>query len=161
VVFAPLAAQIRRPRSSLLVIRAIVGRLGSIQQIRAACLALVKELHPDGRELDPIASERLKAINKAYQDLKAKTGRAASRPLRRGAGFGNPAPYSAWLLGSSRSLLALAGGVYYARELQTGEPTRPPCAADQATAKRLAPPRCWQATDEIPIRPRQGPKLAP
>src|SRR5689334_446233 len=49
-----------------------VSRKASIQDIRAAYLALVKELHPDARELDPIASEHLKAINQAYQDLKAR-----------------------------------------------------------------------------------------
>ena len=39
---------------------------------------LVKDLHPDGRSDDPVAGERLKAINRAYQDLKDLERRAES-----------------------------------------------------------------------------------
>jgi curved DNA-binding protein CbpA len=43
----------------------------SAQQIRVAWLRLVKELHPDIGFDDPSASEQLKAINRAYQNLKS------------------------------------------------------------------------------------------
>jgi curved DNA-binding protein CbpA len=43
----------------------------SVQQIRVAWLRLVKELHPDIGFDDPSASEQLKAINRAYQNLKS------------------------------------------------------------------------------------------
>lgn len=43
----------------------------SMQEIRTAWLRLVKELHPDIAADDPSANERLKAINRAYQGLKA------------------------------------------------------------------------------------------
>src|SRR6476660_5946264 len=42
----------------------------SIQEVRAAWLRLVKELHPDAGFDHPTASEHLKAINLAYQTLK-------------------------------------------------------------------------------------------
>jgi curved DNA-binding protein CbpA len=51
----------------------------SAREIRAAYLRLVKELHPDVRLDDPIASERLKVINSAYQELKEHGRRAAAR----------------------------------------------------------------------------------
>ena len=55
-----------------------VKRRASLREIRAAYLRLVKDLHPDGRSDDPVAGERLKAINRAYQDLKDLERRAAS-----------------------------------------------------------------------------------
>ena len=61
-----------------------VGRRASMREVRAAYLKLVKELHPDGRSLDPLAAERLKAINKAYHDVKALERREASRRAERG-----------------------------------------------------------------------------
>ena len=42
----------------------------SIQEVRVAWLRLVKELHPDAGFDGPAASDRLKAINLAYQTLK-------------------------------------------------------------------------------------------
>jgi DnaJ-domain-containing protein 1 len=59
----------------------------SIQEIRAAWRKLVKELHPDGSSGGSPASERLKAINQAYQRLKnleqhATQRRAARSPFR-------------------------------------------------------------------------------
>ena len=47
-----------------------VSYRASLRTIRAAYLKLVKELHPDGRIDDPIAAERLKLLNDAYQNLK-------------------------------------------------------------------------------------------
>jgi hypothetical protein len=59
----------------------------STQEIRAAWRKLVKELHPDRWGESP-ASERLKAINRAYQRLKIErytTQRRAARPFVRDA----------------------------------------------------------------------------
>jgi hypothetical protein len=59
----------------------------SMQEVRAAWRKLVKELHPEGLLDQTPASERLKAVNQAYQRLKdlerhAKQGRAAVGTLR-------------------------------------------------------------------------------
>jgi len=56
-----------------------VGRRAPRQEIRAAYLRLAKELHPDGRIADPVAAERMKEINDAYQELKGFGGRAQAR----------------------------------------------------------------------------------
>ncbi|HXE70666.1 MAG TPA: pentapeptide repeat-containing protein [Hyphomicrobiaceae bacterium] len=91
-----------------------VPRGASLPEIRAAYLKLVKELHPDGRALDPTASELLKAVNKAYQDLRARARQPAPPPpqprwyARPGAFF------VVSFLGSSLILLAAVGGLYYA-----------------------------------------------
>ena len=56
----------------------------SIQEVRAAWLRLVKELHPDAGFDDPTASEHLKAINLAYQTLKnLEQGRTVGNAERR------------------------------------------------------------------------------
>jgi hypothetical protein len=58
----------------------------SIREVRAAWLKLVKELHPEGwSSLNSPASERLKAINQAYQTLKSPERYATQR--RDGRGF--------------------------------------------------------------------------
>jgi hypothetical protein len=52
----------------------------STQEVRAAWLKLVKELHPEGwSSLNSPASERLKAINQAYQTLKSPQRYATQR----------------------------------------------------------------------------------
>jgi curved DNA-binding protein CbpA len=56
-----------------------VGRWASRRAIRKAYLRLAKELHPDGRVEDPIAAERMKEINDAYQELKGFGGRAEAK----------------------------------------------------------------------------------
>ena len=65
---------------------AILGvRTGaSILDIRAAWRKLVKELHPDGSSSGSPASERLKAINQAYQKLKNLERHATQRRAARG-----------------------------------------------------------------------------
>jgi DnaJ-domain-containing protein 1 len=94
----------------------------SLPEIRAAYLKLVKELHPDGRELDPTASELLKAVNKAYQDLKARA-REPQPPQPRW--FARPGAFFVIsFFGSSLTLLALVGGLYYAGMFGDGEPPR-------------------------------------
>jgi hypothetical protein len=60
----------------------------SMQEIRTAWLRLVKELHPDIAADDPSANERLKAINRAYQGLKAQDQRQAARRAERSSGAG-------------------------------------------------------------------------
>jgi hypothetical protein len=56
----------------------------SIQEVRAAWLRLVKELHPDAGFDHPTASEHLKAINLAYQTLKdVEQGHAVGNAERR------------------------------------------------------------------------------
>lgn len=85
----------------------------SMQEVRAAYLMLVKELHPDGRMLDPIAGERLKAINKAYHDIKTRARRAASRRAESGF-FGRPgALFVIGFLASSTILSAALGVLHY------------------------------------------------
>jgi DnaJ-domain-containing protein 1 len=68
--------------------QAILGvRSGaSTQEVRAAWLKLVKELHPEGwSSINSPASERLKAINQAYQTLKSPERYATQR--RAAGGF--------------------------------------------------------------------------
>ena len=94
-----------------------ISRRASLPEIRAAYLKLVKELHPDGRELDPIASERLKAVNKAYQDLKARDRPQPARQAQHAQArfFARPGPlFVTAFLGSSLTLLAVLGGLYWA-----------------------------------------------
>ena len=58
----------------------------STQEIRAAWLKLVKDLHPEGwSSLNTPASERLKAINQAYQTLKSPERHATQRRAARGS----------------------------------------------------------------------------
>src|SRR5262245_8322029 len=91
-----------------------VSPRASLQEIRAAYLKLVKELHPDGRELDPIASEQLKTINKAYQDLKVGERRAAARQAET-KWFARPGVlFVTAFLGSSLTLLAVLGCLHCA-----------------------------------------------
>ncbi len=109
-----------------------VGRRASMREVRAAYLQLVKELHPDGRSLDPIAAERLKTINKAYHDVRALERREASRRAERGM-LGRPgALFVIGFLASSLSLLAVLGGLYYAGLLR-------PDAVSQVAATRTEP----------------------
>ena len=57
----------------------------STREIRAAWLKLVKELHPEGwSSLNSPASERLKAINQAYQTLKSPERYTTQRRDARG-----------------------------------------------------------------------------
>src|SRR5262245_192386 len=110
-----------------------VSRRASLQEIRAAYLKLVKELHPDGRELDPIASEQLKTINKAYQDLKAGERRAAARQAET-KWFARPGIlFVTAFLGSSLTLLAILGGLYWAGSFP-GEDQRQSLAAASPNA---------------------------
>lgn len=60
----------------------------SMQEIRTAWLRHVKELHPDIAADDPSATERLKAINRAYQGLKSLEQREIARRARRPASSG-------------------------------------------------------------------------
>ena len=58
----------------------------STQEIRAAWLKLVKDLHPEGwSSLNAPAIERLKAINQAYQTLKSPERHATQRRAARGS----------------------------------------------------------------------------
>ena len=86
----------------------------SLPEVRAAYLKLVKELHPDGRELDPMAGELLKAVNKAYQDLKARARQPAPQPPHPRWLTGHGAFFIVSFLGSSLTLLSVVGGLYYA-----------------------------------------------
>jgi curved DNA-binding protein CbpA len=114
-----------------------VSRRASLQEIRAAYLKLVKELHPDGRELDPIASEQLKTINKAYQDLKVGERRAAARQAER-KWFARPGVlFVTAFLGSSLTLLAILGGLYWAGSFP-GDDQRQSLAAASPNAAESA-----------------------
>jgi curved DNA-binding protein CbpA len=121
-----------------------VGRRASMREIRAAYLKLVKELHPDGRSLDPLAAERLKAINKAYHDVKVLEQRAASRRAERGM-LGRPAAlFVIGFLASSISLSGVLGGLYYAGLLR-------PNAVSQVAAEtgRTEPAQVASADDDL------------
>lgn len=120
-----------------------VGRRASMPEVRAAYLKLVKELHPDGRSLDPLAAERLKAINKAYHDVRALEQRAASRRAERGM-LGRPAAlFVIGFLASSLSLSGVLGGLYYAGLLR---PTAlPPTTVETERAEPVQAAR----TDDV------------
>ncbi|HEU4377317.1 MAG TPA: pentapeptide repeat-containing protein [Hyphomicrobiaceae bacterium] len=60
----------------------------SMQEVRTAWLRLVKELHPDIAADDPSATERLKAVNRAYQGLKNLERQEIARKAQRGASHG-------------------------------------------------------------------------
>src|SRR5215470_5167612 len=139
----------RRPTARILVGKANpytvlgVSPQASIQEVRAAYLKLVKELHPDAGELDPNANEQLKTINKAYQDLKARTRPTAAAPApapvppRRG-----PRPLARFVvafLGSSLSLLAVVGGLQFAGLLSRSEAPQQLAEADHAPAPTARP----------------------
>ena len=89
-----------------------VKRRASLREIRAAYLRLVKDLHPDGRSDDPVAGERLKAINRAYQDLKDLERRAAEQRTLRGF-FGRPGVLFFGGLATSTVLALVAFGALY------------------------------------------------
>ena len=124
-----------------------VPHSASLPEIRAAYLKLVKELHPDGRELDPAAGELLKAVNKAYQDLKARA-REPQPPQPRW--FARPGAFFVIsFFASSLTLLALVGGFYYAG-MFAEEPAVPLTAesrhhATPAAAEAAAKPEPAQA----------------
>jgi DnaJ domain/Pentapeptide repeats (8 copies) len=90
-----------------------VSRRASLKDIRAAYVQLVKALHPDGRALDPRAAERLKAINKAYQELKVRARQPAGEPVRTRAAFRPRALFAIGFLSSSLTLLAVVGALNY------------------------------------------------
>jgi hypothetical protein len=120
-----------------------VGRRASMREVRAAYLKLVKELHPDGRSLDPIAAERLKAINKAYHEVKVLEQRAASRRAERGM-LGRPAAlFVIGFLASSISLSGVLGGLYYAGLL------RPAALSPTTVETERAQPMQAARADEV------------
>jgi len=120
-----------------------VGRRASMREVRAAYLKLVKELHPDGRSLDPLAAERLKAINKAYHDVRALERREASRRAERGM-LGRPGVlFMIGFLASSMSLSAVLGGLYYADLLRPA--VKPPITAGTERTEPVQAAR----TDEV------------
>ncbi|HEU0159842.1 MAG TPA: pentapeptide repeat-containing protein, partial [Hyphomicrobiaceae bacterium] len=97
-----------------------VSPQASLKDIRAAYVRLVKALHPDARALDPKAAEHLKAVNKAYQDLKLRALNHAPVPVPVRTSFRGGA-FVVGFLGSSLSLLALAGGLKYLGMFESGE----------------------------------------
>jgi DnaJ-domain-containing protein 1 len=90
-----------------------VSRQASLKDIRAAYVQLVKALHPDGRALNPRAAERLKAINKAYQELKVRARQPTGDPVRARAALRPRAFFAIGFLISSLTLLAVVGGLNY------------------------------------------------
>jgi DnaJ-like protein/pentapeptide repeat protein len=97
-----------------------VSPQASLKDIRAAYVQLVKALHPDGRALDPTGAERLKAVNKAYQDLKVRARQREAQPAPARSSFRRGA-FLVGFLGSSLTLLAVAGGLMYVGLLGTSE----------------------------------------
>ena len=90
-----------------------VSRKASLREIRAAYVRLVKELHPDAHAHNPAALDRLKEINRAYQDLKDLARRSASRPPK--TGFRRPsAVFVGSFLASTALILVAFAGLFYA-----------------------------------------------
>ena len=79
----------------------------SMQEIRTAWLRLVKELHPDIAADDPSANERLKAVNRAYQGLKALDQREIARRAARHPSSG-AATFAVFLFLPIAATLAMA-----------------------------------------------------
>ncbi|MET0192809.1 MAG: DnaJ domain-containing protein [Hyphomicrobiaceae bacterium] len=79
----------------------------SMQEIRTAWLRLVKELHPDIAADDPSANERLKAVNQAYQGLKALDQREIARRAARRPSSGT-ATFAVFLFLPIAATLAMA-----------------------------------------------------
>ncbi len=89
-----------------------VKRGASPREIRAAYLKLVKDLHPDGRFDDPAADERLKAVNRAYHELKELEKRAAARRAESGFLGRRSVLFSFGLLASTIPMLVVVGALY-------------------------------------------------
>ncbi len=90
-----------------------VSRKASLREIRAAYVRLVKELHPDAHAHNPAAVDRLKEINRAYQDLKDLARRSASRPPK--TGFRRPsAVFVGGFLASTALVWVVFAALFYA-----------------------------------------------
>jgi curved DNA-binding protein CbpA len=86
-----------------------------MQEIRAAWIKLVKGLHPDGCSGGSSASERLKAINQAYQRLKTLERHANQRRAARGLFHNTKAVFAAsFLVPVTAGALVVAVGTYLA-----------------------------------------------
>jgi serine/threonine protein phosphatase 1 len=90
-----------------------VGHNATPREIRAAHLRLAKELHPDARSQTPFADERLKAVNRAYQDLKNLNRPPTERKSRTGSFARRYAVFGAGFLTSVALVLALFGSLYH------------------------------------------------
>jgi DnaJ-domain-containing protein 1 len=83
----------------------------SQQEIRAAWLKLVKELHPDGSGGQRSATEKLKEINQAYQKL--KNNRQPTQPSSSRGFFHSPsAVFLVFLLLQIVAAALIGGGLY-------------------------------------------------
>ena len=89
-----------------------VGRNASLRETRAAHLRLLKDLHPVAGSDDPVAGERLKALNRAYQDLKGLERRSASRRAETGFFGRRSVLLAASVLTSTLLVLVAVGGLY-------------------------------------------------
>ena len=107
-----------------------VSRNADLREIRAAYVRLVKDLHPDAHAYDPLADERLKAINNAYQDLKDLHRLSASPNTRSGSFARRSAVFAASFLTSVATVLAIVGGLYGAGLLGP-EPAAPSAPLQQ------------------------------
>jgi DnaJ-domain-containing protein 1 len=95
----------------------------SIQEVRAAWIKLVKELHPDGSSGEVPASERLKSINQAYQRLKSLERHANHRRAARDSFRSAKAVFAAcFLVPIATAALVVAVRTYLAQpDLAIGE----------------------------------------
>ena len=118
-----------------------VRRRASTREVRAAYLRLARELHPDGRVDDPVAAERLKLINDAYQELKGFGGRAQARRAER-QDFARRARkgFLVGFLTSAPVLLAVFAGFYYAGYFGPTDVASKSAATDQEKSKQAAGP---------------------
>src|SRR5262245_12068728 len=140
-----------------------VSPQASLKEIRAAYVQLVKALHPDGRALDPRAAERLKAINKAYQELKVRARQPAGEPVRARAAVRPRAFFAIGFLSSSLTLLAVLGGLNYVGmfggsegppRLEQDSPPQGPAGNDGwGRSAQSAPANDWQ---RAPTPEREG-----
>ena len=128
-----------------------------MQEIRTAWLRLVKELHPDIAADDPSANERLKAINRAYQGLKAQDQREIARRAARHPSSG-AATFAVFLFLPIAATLAMAVWTHglpiaLLRDLPVVAATEQRTAADDAAlaeaalAETMGQPREAEKTD--------------
>src|SRR5262245_8921501 len=112
-----------------------VSPQASLKDIRAAYVQLVKALHADGQPLDPRAAERLKAVNKAYQELKLRARQRPAEPAPVRAPFRSGA-FLAGFFGSSLTLLVVVGGLKYVGMFEPSELAPELAAESQQQAPR-------------------------
>ena len=134
-----------------------VARTASVDEVKHAYWRLARELHPD-RNPDPVATDRLRTVNAAYEVLSDPARRRALDEAGPGAAPGQSTPSRSWAEG----LGAFIGGLV-AKAMQSGRHGQDlhfTLALDLAEASRgaekiiafLAPVRCPDCGGQGPCR---------